>query len=42
LLWLQQMYSRKFGVRLQGKRGNLLKTADYPGVTDWERSGGDF
>jgi hypothetical protein len=24
------MYSRKFGLRLQGKFGNLLKTADPP------------
>ena len=29
------MYSRKFGLRLRGKCGNLLKTADYPDVTDW-------
>jgi hypothetical protein len=29
------MYSRKFGPRLHGKFGNLLKTADYPDVTDW-------
>ena len=29
------MYSRKFGLRLHGKFGNLLKTADYADVTDW-------
>jgi hypothetical protein len=29
------MYSRKFGLRLRGKFGNLLKTEDYPDVTDW-------
>jgi hypothetical protein len=29
------MYSRKFGLRLQGKFENLLKTADYPDITDW-------
>jgi hypothetical protein len=30
-VWLQlEMYSRKFGLRLQRKCGNLLKTADYP------------
>ena len=34
-VWLQlEMYSRKFGLRLHGKCGNLLKTADYPDVTD--------
>jgi hypothetical protein len=38
-LFLQlQMYSRKFGLRLRGKFGNLLTTADYPDITDWERS----
>jgi hypothetical protein len=29
------MYSRKFGLRLRGKCGNLFKTADYPDITDW-------
>jgi hypothetical protein len=39
------MYSRKFGLRLRGKPGNLLKNpplrlpawqaADYPDITDW-------
>ena len=29
------MYSRKFGLRLHGKFGNLLKTADYPDIMDW-------
>src|SRR4029453_19074051 len=29
-VWLPlKMYSRKFGLRLHGKFGNLLKTADY-------------
>jgi hypothetical protein len=44
LCWLE-MYSRKFGLRLRGKFGNLLKTpllrlpawqaADYLDITDW-------
>jgi hypothetical protein len=46
LLWFQlQLYSRKFGLRLQGKFGNLLKTrlpysfrawqaANYLDITD--------
>jgi hypothetical protein len=30
-VWLLlEMYSRKFGLRLRGRFGNLLKTADYP------------
>jgi hypothetical protein len=29
------MYSRKFGLRLRGKWGNLFKTADCPDVADW-------
>jgi len=29
------MYCVKFGLRLHGKFGNLLKTADYADVMDW-------
>jgi hypothetical protein len=35
ILVFMEMYSRKFDRRLHGKFGNLLKTEDYPDVTDW-------
>ena len=41
LCWLE-MYSRKFGLRLQGKFENLLKTADYPDVTDYGTVAADW